>query len=395
MTRSNRQQLNLNALDKILENIIVTMNHSKDEIFEIAEVAREEVEHIEAQLADVQSEVVSVIQEADEIDRQYRLARLRLVEVSRDFNQYNEGDIRRAYNSAQDLQVKLAVLRESERRIRQRRDDLMRMLKNLKNAVNKADALANRVNTVVDFLQGGLSDLSHQIEDLQERQSWGLRVLKSQEEERQRMARDIHDGPAQTFANLLLRIDICEKLLDSDVAAVRQELKELKATARTSLTAMRKIIYNLRPMSLDDLGLIPALRRLVDDYNAQSSTNFYFSFIGQEWRLLEVLELTVFRIVQECLSNVFKHAQATRVRMTLEYTKEFVQIEVRDNGIGFHINAQKGGQQFGLRSMQERAELLEGEFSVQSTINKGTKVAVQIPMKSREVAKDDTSASSR
>lgn len=121
--------------------------------------------------------------------------------------------------------------------------------------MEKAEMLVTRIGVVLQFLHGTLSQISVQLGNVQKQQQLALKVLLAQEEERRRIAREIHDGPAQALANIVLRADYCEQLLSRDPAKLKQELEKLKDLVRASLRDIRKIIFDLRPMPLDDLGL--------------------------------------------------------------------------------------------------------------------------------------------
>ena len=140
----------------------------------------------------------------------------------------------------------------------------------------------------------------------------GLRIIQAQEEERQRVARDIHDGPAQSMSNVVLKAEICERLFSVDLDKARDELQKLKDIVRDCLKDVRKIIYNLRPMSLDDLGLIPTLQRLILTFRNDTGIEATFNKNGVFDDISPGISLTIFRIVQEALSNV----QSIRKRRT-------------------------------------------------------------------------------
>jgi len=133
-------------------------------------------------------------------------------------------------------------------------------LKEAYKTVEKADNLISQIGISLSYLTGDLENVSLQIEDMKQKRLLGIRIIKAQEEERQRVAREIHDGPAQSMSNIVLKAEICERLVDSDPEKAKDELRTLKSVVRDTLRDVRKIIYDLRPMSLDDLGLIPTLQ---------------------------------------------------------------------------------------------------------------------------------------
>lgn len=218
------------------------------------------------------------------------------------------------------------------------------------------------------------------IEDVKHQQQMGLRIIQAQEEERKRVAREIHDGPAQSMANVVLRTELVEKVfIHEGIEKAREELNEIKGMIRESLTDVRRIIFNLRPMALDDLGLVPTLKRYIEELSKKNHTDFEFKTFGKENRLPPAMEVALFRLVQESLNNVIKHAKATDVQLKLEFQRDRIFLIVSDNGIGFDMK-QKTREGFGILGMKERIKLLEGQIVIQSAPGKGTKLFLSIPL---------------
>lgn len=378
--------IDIMLLDKILSETITMIEQSKGRIFDIAEAARTEYMRLDSQLRELKAEAVKCIELVDAKERDYRHRRVRLMDVSRDFHRYTEADIKVAYDDALASQVDLAVLREREQYLRRQRDDLERSIRNLQDTVKKGEELVSQVGMAMELLRGNAKELSGQIDNMHQRHLLGLRVIKAQEEERRRVARDIHDGPAQTLANVMLRAEICEKLLETDVSQVRDELRQLKNVVRGSLQDIRKVIYDLRPMALDDLGLVPTLRRYINDLKEQHKVLFDFSVLGVDRRLPSHVEVGGFRIIQEALNNVLKHAKASNVVIRVEFAPEHLGIFIRDDGAGFRVGEaiNRQGDHFGLLSMRERVEVLQGSWSLDSAPGHGTKISVKLPVKEEE-----------
>jgi two-component system sensor histidine kinase DegS len=268
--------------------------------------------------------------------------------------------------------------------MRQKRDELERSLKSMEETVEKAEGLVSHVGVVLDFLGRNLQSVNTRLEDLEQRQQVGIQVIKAQEEERKRIAREIHDGPAQAMANVVLRVEFCDKLLDFDPGKVREELASLKDMVRNTLKDVRKTIFDLRPMALDDLGLVPALKRYITDYKEKYLLNVNFVFYGKEQRLNPTVEVGLFRVIQEALNNVWKHAQATEVSVKLELINERATAIVKDNGRGFNLEqalANAGRESLGLTSMRERVELLNGTLKIKTVNQKGTEILLTVPLK--------------
>lgn len=374
----------LNKLDRVLKETISAIEKGKQQIFDIAETARKEYERVQAELQLLQQQTAEIIHQVDELEVQTRVARRHLAEVDSNFGRYSEDDIKRAYEVANDLQVQLTVMQEREFQARLKRDELERSLKALFATVEKAEQLVSNVSVVLDFISGNLHDVNEQLEDMQQRQNMGLRIIRAQEEERKRIAREIHDGPAQAMANVVLRAEFCEKLLELEPDKVKVELQSLKEMVRLALKDVRKIIFDLRPMALDDLGLVPALRRYAIDYKEKYGLEAEFVFFGKERRLPPAVEVGVFRIIQEALNNIWKHAQADKIKVTLELASEKLNAVVKDNGKGFDmkmVGKADCRESLGLTSMRERSDLLEGELKIISKLGKGTEVRLRVPIK--------------
>ncbi|ACL70929.1 sensor histidine kinase [Halothermothrix orenii] len=370
------------SLEKILEKTVEVLAESKKEIFTIAESIRREYDNIKRELDLINEEINEVVAKVDKLQEVNRIARIRLMEVSRDFEKHSEYDIKYAYQQAEDTSVQIAVLREKEEQLKKRRAELENRLINLKRNIEKAENMVSRVGVVHDYLLGELSNLSEQFDDLRQKQQLAIKIIQAQEDERKRVAREIHDGPAQSIANLVFRVELAQKLMDKDLKKARNELEDVKELVRLSMQEVRKIIYDLRPMSLDDLGLIPTLRRYINKFNEQTKIIIDFNILGPKRRLPNTYEITIFRLIQEGLNNIYKHSKASTGTVTLEYTPEQINILISDDGIGFKPE-EVGANKFGLVSMRERCELLGGKLDLFSEKNKGTKIKITLPIKQR------------
>ncbi|WP_127581196.1 sensor histidine kinase [Paenibacillus koleovorans] len=385
--------MQFDAIDKVIKNAIGVMESSKYQIFEICESARSEWEALNKELQQVKDDATLTIEQVDRLELEYKRARIRLTEVSRDFHRFKEEDIRVAYEAATQLQLQLTIAREKEHQLRARRDELQKRIKNLDKTIERAEALVMQMNVVLEYLSGDLNQVTRILESAKNRQQMGLKIIVAQEEERKRIAREIHDGPAQAMANIVLRSEIAERMLArNEYVAVKEELSDLKAQVRSGLEEVRKIIFNLRPMALDDLGLVPTLRKYIQDFEDRTRIRMKFEVVGLESRLPSAMEVAVFRLVQEALSNVLKHAKASYVFVEVTFQKQMVKLVIQDNGVGFNLERlelqiNKGNSHFGIIGMRERVELLEGRMDLETAINAGTKIVMLIPI-SGEIRED-------
>lgn len=377
----------LTDLEGVIKKTVTAVEYGKNQIASIAEGVRMQRDELLARLVEIKGEILETITKVDRLEREDRLARFHLMEVNRNFTRYVEKDIQAAYEEAQQIQLQLAQMRERELQYRQRRDQLEILLRRAAETLAKAEKLQDHVNMALQLLSGGFQSVSVQLDELHLRQQLSLRIIRAQEDERSRVAREIHDGPAQSMANVVLRAEICEKLMTVEPDKVREELHDLKEMVKESLQEVRKIIFNLRPMVLDDLGIVPTLRRFIQELQKRTEMNIELVVLGgEEERLSSVLEVAIFRIVQEALNNSQKHAKARRCVIRLEMLASRVNISIADDGCGFDTEPVLHGSErdcFGLLGMRERVELLNGQIRIGSVLGKGTEIYVSIPVKKR------------
>src|SRR4051794_107097 len=200
------------ALDEILKKMVDTVGNSKSEIIHIGETCRQDFELLTDELKEVKKAVLDTIAEGDELDRQARFSRKRLSEVSQHFNDYAESDIREAYEKAHRIQTDLSMNRQMEKQLRNRRDDLERRLLGLSETIERAEHLASQVTVILNYLSSDLKQIGEVLADAKQKQDFGLKIIEAQEEERKRLSREIHDGPAQMMANVMLRSDLVERI---------------------------------------------------------------------------------------------------------------------------------------------------------------------------------------
>ncbi len=374
----------IDRLNEIIKNTVDIIDKSRNEIFGIAESARNECRLIEEQLEKSRAVAADLIKHVDKLEKLDRECRYQLMIVSKNIKEYSEEDVKIAYDKAKDLQVELRTKKAEEQLLINSRNDLERRFRIAMDTAKKAEALVSKVGVAMGYLSGELQDLSIQLEDIKQKQYLGIKIIKAQEEERKRVARDIHDGPAQLIANLVIKTELCEKLIDMDKEKAKDELGSLKGFLRSSLSDVRKIIYDLRPMSLDDLGLVPTLQRYISNYVEESGILVEFLVLGNPKPLKSVIELAAFRIIQEALTNIKKHSAALDAAIRVEFTNEQINILISDSGKGFDtsglktVNDEDSG--YGLLSMKERVELLNGKFDLKSGIGMGTKIFVSLPL---------------
>ncbi len=210
--------------------------------------------------------------------------------------------------------------------------------------------------------------------------------IAAQEEERKRIARELHDEPAQLLTGLALSIETASQMAIPQNGELRRALASANALTERVSTEVGRIIRDLRPSLLDDLGLLEALEFYADTRLRPSGIQVTCETVGTDGRLPPELETALFRVAQEAMSNIVRHAQAENVSLTLESQDEFVAIDIEDDGQGFDVEAtfarRQDGAPFGLMGMRERVDLLNGTLVVESSPGEGTSVRVRVPLQS-------------
>jgi two-component system sensor histidine kinase DegS len=277
-------------------------------------------------------------------------------------------EIKMAYDSALDAQQRLLVMRGQLEKLQ---NDKMHLEK-LKVALNMVGAHPKGGDDVAGSTVGsGKSQLA------------GIEmIVNAQEAERQRLSRQMHDGPAQALSNFILQTEIAMRLLEVDPVQAKEELGNLKASAMGTFQKVRNFIFELRPMMLDDLGLTPTIKKYVDAFKEQTGLELSLNVTGTERRLQPYIEVMLFRAIQELLGNAARHSQATAIKLQIDMGNEMVRVIVDDNGKGFSPEIIAESSSLGLKLIRERTEMLGGSFEVDSAAGKGSRIMFSVPAQS-------------
>lgn len=207
-------------------------------------------------------------------------------------------------------------------------------------------------------------------------------------DERTRIACEIHDGFVQILAGVNFKLDLCQQLLRKNPRASLATLKESKAQLKLAIQEARQVIFNLRPLHYDKMELISALTNYFKSYQTQTHIATKFTFSGDEQILFPRTKMFLFRIIQEALGNVHKHAKADRVTIKLDIDIDLLRVTITDNGIGFDMETvlrdPEKWDHFGIKGILERSRLVGGEGRVESKPGKGTRIVVEVPLGQKE-----------
>jgi len=277
-------------------------------------------------------------------------------------------ELKMSYDSALDVQQRSFIMRGQLEKLQNDRDHLQKYKTVLEQIV--AGGVGGNAGGAASSASAAKSQMA------------GIEmIVNAQEAERQRLSRQMHDGPAQALSNFILQTEIAMRLLDVDPAQARDELGNLKNSAMGTFQKVRNFIFELRPMMLDDLGLVPTLRKYSDAFKEQSGLEVSVMVTGAERRLESYLEVMIFRAVQELLGNASRHSQATMIKVQIDLGNEFIRVNVEDNGKGFAPETLQDSTSLGLKLIRERAEMLGGVFEVESAPGSGARISFTVPSK--------------
>lgn len=272
-------------------------------------------------------------------------------------------EVKLAYDSALDAQQRLFVMRSQLEKLQNDQlhfERYKKLLEQIKTALEQgSDKSAQASRSTLETIQ---------------------MLINAQEAERQRLARQMHDGPAQALSNFILQAEIALKLLDLDPEKARAELNGLKGAALSTFQKVRNFIAELRPMMLDDLGVGPTIRRYVEMYKEQTGVEITLTISGAERRLASFIEVMLFRALQEFLAVAVHQNQASSIKVHLDFGDSLIKLSVEDNGRGFGTDELENDKNIGLQLIRERVQKIGGQFTMDSSIGSGARISISIPI---------------
>lgn len=220
-------------------------------------------------------------------------------------------------------------------------------------------------------------------------ESYRITLLETQENERQRISRELHDYTVQNLTSLVHKTELCSRLVEMDPVRCKLELSMMSKTLRDIINDTRQMIYDLRPMSFDDIGLDVTVERALEKIESSESKKVNFTVEGETYQIKPVIGLTLLRIIQEGCSNAIRHAEASYIQVVLTYHPDMISVKIEDDGKGFDTNQMSienrdDNSGFGLSMMKERVYLLSGNIEIESKIGSGTRIIVNVPIKNKE-----------
>jgi two-component system sensor histidine kinase DegS len=329
----------------------------------IIELIGTELDQIKHQIKEIRSLIDQSRSELDKLKQRQASEAMRLKQIQASFDSVPREDIRRAFESSMDAQQRLFSTSGQQERLQAQQGVLEEYAKTLEIIYDNL-----RISNP-DSTDAGPAP-----------KSMVIRIVEAQEGERLRLSRLMHDGPAQVLSNFILQSEIAARLFEIDPVRAKEELANLKTSASSAFQRIRNFIFELRPMMLDDLGLIPTIRRYLDAFKEQGAQEVTFTFTGTERRIPTHLETVLFRAIQQLVGLAREPGQATKIKTTVDLaeTKATTILEYD----GKTLDEKSGGQEdaYGLGALRERIEMLGGTFEYSAKAGQGTYIKLEFPI---------------
>lgn len=340
---------------------------------EIIQLISDELNNVKRKLSEIRAQIESQNSMVNREQQHYSDLRAELQNIAHNLDTVPRQDIKDKYDETLNTSNRLLTMRSQ----------LEKFQSNYETLEKQQGLLANLLTRVqgTDFvLETTEQEAPKQINVNV------IRIVQAQEDERQRLGRQLHDGPAQSLTNFILQAEICQRLFDRNPERAAEELNNLKTAASVTFQKVRDFIFDLRPMMLDDLGVIPTVRRYITSFKEKNDIQVDLEVSGEERRLENHREVMLFRGIQELMGHARDYANATRIMIRLDMSGKRVKVLVQDNGRGFDAESIFGeeeshvdGRGQGLITLKEKYELIDGSLQVSSSESEGTTIRLELP----------------
>ncbi|MGB8253446.1 MAG: sensor histidine kinase [Anaerolineaceae bacterium] len=341
------------------KNIIQDINEAET----IKKLVEEEIRSAQNTINDASSSLEKMRQEVNKLTQRNTDISTRIQQTNENLESIPRLDIKSAYENALDAQKRYLLIRgqlekvQSDQQCWQHYQDILKRIDNylvIETSSAGGGTGSSRSNTIDD-------------------------IIKIEEAERTRLSKLMHDGPAQTLTNFILQTEIALRAYEVDTAQAKEELNSLKTSAMKVFQRVRNFIFELKPFTMDDQGLIQTLKKYFDAYKDQTGIDVSFKMTGTDRDLEHTIDTVIFRSIQELLYNVSNYSQASLVTIQIEFNDRSIEVLVEDNGKGFDIAKLSEGSHSGLDLMKERIEGLGGKLLIDSNLDVGTRVKFNLP----------------
>lgn len=348
-------------------------NVTADSKQQLIQLVNDELGNLKRRISEIKSQITTQQTMVDREEQRNTDIAAGLVAMRQNIDTTPREDIRDRYDSAMEARQRLATMRGQLERFQaglELMNGQLTLLQTIAVRISGVDISADDLDS-----ESGAKAAVVSIK----------RIVEAQEQERQRLARQMHDGPAQSLTNFILQADICSREFDRDPERASDELSNLKDSAKSTLSKVRDFIFDLRPMMLDDLGLLPTLKRYTSRFKDRSDLEIEFEVVGEERRLEDYRQILIFRGIQELIVHGRDYASASNVRVRMDITGDPIKVLVEDDGRGFDVLVMEAGDESkmtarmrDLITMRDKFELVRGTVVVQSSED-GTQVRLELP----------------
>ena len=340
-------------------------NSLNEVVLSLRDSLQQQLENTQRELREIELMLEQSQVEVDKLSQRNATITMHLQQVESELDSMPQAEIKNAYDAALDAQQRLMVMRGQLEKLQSEKVHLERYFNTMTEVKNGLD------NGEGGSMSPGSGSGSYATAEM---------FIQAPASERQRLSRQMHDGPAQALSNFILQTEIAMRLFDVDQEKARDELSNLKVAASTTFQLVRDFIFDLRPMMLDDLGLAPTIKRYCNAFREKNKIEVIVSVTGSERRQESYIEVMVFRAMQELLNNAAHHSQATQIKILLDMGAHQIRLDVEDNGKGFDPLALKDNQAgLGIKIIEERADMLQGDLVIDSALGQGARFSLTVP----------------
>lgn len=342
---------------------------------EMIDTLTRDITAIKRRRSEIQDQISSMQTSVDREQGRYTGIATELRSMKENLDTTPREDIRDKYDEALDVRFRLATMRGQLEKF-ETNDEYLEQQQQL-------------MQNMLAFLQG--ADPMESSEDSGESGGGGafdiIGLIRTQEEERERLARAMHDGPAQSLTNFILQAEICQRLFDRNPDKASEELGNLKSNASRTFQKVREFIFDLRPMMLGDLGVAPTIRRYVESFREQNDIEITLEILGDERRLETYREVMIFRGLQDAMAMARDYANPTELGVTLDMSGKAWRVSIEDDGRGFDAESISSSNDEGyndarveqLKMLSSRWEMIGGTIDVSSDETAGTRIRMELP----------------
>lgn len=358
-----------------------------DRVLVLEEEARRELEQSVQSMSEIQLLLTKTNSEVEKLANRELQMSNRVRDMEMHLDNYSREDIRDLYNGSHETQLRLFMMRSQAEQLQNRQQHIREYQDKLRLLIDLLgiQAMANEEHVLAQTapMSRGTTGIMAPGTELIGGPNI-LSIIEAQEDERLRISRQIHDGPTQALTNLILRAEICERLMDRDVAEARSELGGLKAMIGASLQETRRMIFDLRPMILDDLGLVPTLRRYLNELGRLKQIESTVSGPEHDIQLNTTMQVALFRMVQSILAAILAEGQAETIDVSVE--RESTVARIRVDATSVQTERAVVEERLQETHFQHRLQILRATMNPEARANRGISVDVMIPVPQEAVA---------